>query len=71
DICIFDQTGIDQQGNVLGTFRWTGVVPKLMPRLKANGEDFPTAVFGVPGLQLIQGTTQGRAADVSDRAAAD
>lgn len=71
DICIFDQTGIDQQGNVLGTFRWTGVVPKLLPRLKANGEDFPTSVFGVPGLQLIQGTTQGQPTDLGGRAAAD
>src|SRR5207253_9233506 len=40
DICRFDQTGIDEEGNVLGTFRWSGVVPKLLPRLKANGEDF-------------------------------
>src|SRR6202045_1906153 len=55
DICLFDQTGIDEEGNVLGTFRWTGVVPKLLPRLKANGEDFPTEVFGQTGLQVIEG----------------
>ncbi|TMG26860.1 MAG: CpaF family protein, partial [Chloroflexi bacterium] len=34
DICLFDQTGIDEEGSVLGTFRWTGVIPKLLPRLK-------------------------------------
>src|SRR5207237_248772 len=56
DICRFDQTGIDEEGNVLGTFRWSGVVPKLLPRLKANGEDFPTSVFGAAGLQLIEGS---------------
>ncbi len=57
DICRFDQTGIDEEGNVLGTFRWSGVVPKLLPRLKANGEDFPTSVFGTAGLQLIEGSS--------------
>jgi len=55
DICLFDQTGIDEEGNVLGAFRWTGVVPKLLPRLKANGEDFPTEIFGQAGLQVIEG----------------
>ena len=58
DICRFDQTGIDEDGNVLGSFRWTGVVPKLLPRLKANGEDFPTSVFGAAGLQLIEGSAE-------------
>ena len=57
DICVFDQTGIDTDGNVLGTFRWTGVVPKVMTRLKANGEDFPMEVFGQSGLQVIEGTS--------------
>jgi len=55
DICVFDQTGIDDEGNVLGTFRWSGVIPKLLPRLKANGEDFPLEVFGQAGLQVIEG----------------
>src|SRR5216684_740326 len=55
DICVFDQTGIDEEGNVLGAFRWTGVMPKLLPRLKANGEDFPIEVFGKTGLQVIEG----------------
>src|SRR5437763_4303210 len=55
DICLFDQTGIDTEGNVLGAFRWTGVVPQLMPRLKANAEDFPMRTFGQDGLQVIEG----------------
>ncbi|MEO6797187.1 MAG: CpaF family protein [Candidatus Dormibacter sp.] len=71
DICVFDQTGIDQDGNVLGAFRWTGVIPKLLPRLKANGEDFPTAVFGVPGLQVIGGVPQSHGTGAADRAVAD
>jgi pilus assembly protein CpaF len=58
DICVFDQTGIDSEGNVLGTFRWTGVIPKLMPRLKAYAEDFPMEVFGQSGLQVIEGNSR-------------
>ena len=69
DICVFDQTGIDNEGNVLGTFRWTGVVPKLLPRLKANGEDFPMEVFGQAGLQVIEG--QSRSDNTAQRAAAE
>jgi pilus assembly protein CpaF len=55
DICRFEQTGLDTEGNVLGTFRWTGLVPKLLPTLKANGEDIPIETFGRSGLQVIEG----------------
>ncbi|HEV3097382.1 MAG TPA: CpaF family protein [Candidatus Dormibacteraeota bacterium] len=71
DICLFDQTGIDDEGNVLGTFRWTGVIPKLLPRLKANGEDFPVEVFGKTGLQLIEGQGHTAGGDAARRATAD
>ncbi|HEY4845448.1 MAG TPA: CpaF family protein [Candidatus Dormibacteraeota bacterium] len=71
DICLFDQTGIDEEGNVLGTFRWTGIVPKLLPRLKANGEDFPTEVFGQTGLQVIEGQTRHAGGDAALGATAD
>jgi pilus assembly protein CpaF len=71
DICVFDQTGIDNEGNVLGTFRWTGVVPKLLPRLKANGEDFPMEVFGQAGLQVIDGHSRTNAGEMAHRAAAE
>jgi len=55
DICRFEQTGLDAEGNVLGTFRFTGVVPKLLPSLKANGEEIPLDTFGRSGLQVIEG----------------
>src|SRR5213082_4227 len=71
DICLFDQSGIDEEGNVLGTFRWTGVIPKLLPRLKANGEDFPIEVFGQSGLQVIEGQTRAPGGDAALRATAD
>jgi pilus assembly protein CpaF len=70
DICVFDQTGIDDEGNVLGTFRWTGIIPKLLPRLKANGEDFPTEIFGQSGLQVIDGHSR-QALDAGLGATAD
>ena len=69
DICRFDQTGIDPDGNVLGSFRWTGVVPKLLPILKANGEDVPVELFGKGGLQVITGAPAvGLSADVRQAA---
>jgi pilus assembly protein CpaF len=71
DICVFDQTGIDEEGNVLGTFRWTGVIPKLLPRLKANGEDFPIEVFGKTGLQVIEGQNPPAGGNPALRATAD
>src|SRR5256884_638061 len=71
DICLFDQTGIDEEGNVLGAFRWTGVMPKLLPRLKANGEDFPTEAFGQSGLQVIEGQTGRAGGDAAQGATAD
>src|SRR5213079_1879862 len=71
DICLFDQSGIDEEGNVLGTFRWTGMIPKLLPRLKANGEDFPIEVFGQSGLQVIEGQTRAPGGDAALRATAD
>ena len=71
DICLFDQTGIDEEGNVLGAFRWTGIMPKLLPRLKANGEDFPTEVFGQSGLQVIEGQPRHAGGDAAQRATAD
>ena len=56
---------------MLGTFRWTGVIPKLLPRLKANGEDFPLEVFGQTGLQVIEGQSQPAGGQAARRATAD
>ncbi len=44
-------------------------MPKLLPRLKANGEDFPIEVFGKTGLQVIEG--QSAAGDAARRATAE
>jgi pilus assembly protein CpaF len=68
DICRFEQTGIDAEGNVLGYFRWTGVVPQLLGKLKANGEDISLEMFGGQGLQVLPG--QATAGDADPRAQA-
>jgi len=47
------------------------VIPKLLPRLKANGEDFPIEVFGQSGLQVIEGQTRAPGGDAALRATAD
>jgi len=46
-------------------------VPKLLPRLKANGEDFPTEVFGQSGLQVIEGQNRLAGGDAAHGATAD
>lgn len=37
DIFVFEQTGVDEKGKIKGRFRATGVRPKFMNRLAANG----------------------------------
>ncbi|TFG66126.1 MAG: CpaF family protein [Gemmatimonadales bacterium] len=45
DIFVFDQEGIDDQGNVLGQFRATGIRPKFTDRLRAFGIELPVSLF--------------------------
>jgi hypothetical protein len=47
------------------------VIPKLLPRLKANGEDFPVEVFGKTGLQVIEGQNPPAGGNPALRATAD
>lgn len=37
DIFVYKQTGVDNQGNIKGSFRATGVVPSFMEKLVSNG----------------------------------
>jgi pilus assembly protein CpaF len=41
----FERTGIDEQGNVRGSLRATGVIPTFHTALKAKGIDLPMALF--------------------------
>ena len=45
DIFLFRQTGIDAQGQVLGTFRATGVRPRFLERLRSFGVELPEGMF--------------------------
>ena len=45
DIFVYDQEGIDEQGQVLGQFRATGIRPKFTDRLHAYGIELPVSLF--------------------------
>jgi pilus assembly protein CpaF len=45
EVFVFKQTGIDQQGNVLGRFHATGVRPKFLERLRVFGVKIPDDMF--------------------------
>ncbi|OWK44979.1 CpaF family protein [Fimbriiglobus ruber] len=44
DVFKFDQTGV-VSGRAVGTFKATGYVPKILPRLTAAGHDLPADLF--------------------------
>lgn len=45
DIFIYDRTGVDARGNVLGRHRATGITPKCIDKLVAMGITFPANFF--------------------------
>lgn len=45
DIFVFEKTGIDPNGRVLGRFKATGVSPKFGEKLKTSGILIPSSVF--------------------------
>ncbi|HTZ11337.1 MAG TPA: ATPase, T2SS/T4P/T4SS family, partial [Candidatus Margulisiibacteriota bacterium] len=48
DIFLFQQTGIDSQGKVLGEFRATGYVPSFLDNMKTKGVILPLSLFQNP-----------------------
>ena len=46
DIFVFEQSGIDAKGNVIGRFRPTGIVPTFIESLKPRGISIPPGIFG-------------------------
>jgi hypothetical protein len=48
DIFLFRQTGLDNQGKVLGHFEATGYVPTFVEKLKSRGIFFPPNSFQTP-----------------------
>ncbi len=45
DIFIFKKTGVDDNGNILGEFKSTGIVPKFVERFKTAGIKLPLSMF--------------------------
>jgi pilus assembly protein CpaF len=45
----FEQTGVDQRGNVVGTFGATGIRPKFSDKLKASGYELDAKLFKALG----------------------
>jgi pilus assembly protein CpaF len=45
EIFMYERSGVDQQGVVLGRFRPTGVRPRFAEKLKACGMQLPRVFF--------------------------
>jgi pilus assembly protein CpaF len=45
EIFLFERTGVDAQGQVIGRFRPTGIRPRFAERLKASGLQLPRVFF--------------------------
>lgn len=45
DIFIFDQTGCDETGKVIGRYKPTGIRPKFLDKLSSNGINLPNEIF--------------------------
>ena len=41
----FERTGMDEDGNVLGSLKATGIIPSFHKQLQAKGIDLPVSVF--------------------------
>src|SRR5437762_2709258 len=46
DIFVYEQTGVDEHGKIIGRLRPTGIRPKFMEKLEAHGIFLPATVFG-------------------------
>lgn len=45
DIFVFEQEGLDKEGNIRGEFKATGIRPKFIERFKAEGIELPSDIF--------------------------
>ena len=47
DIFVFEQTGKDENGKIIGRVKPTGIRPKFVEKLQANGMNVPNEIFWV------------------------
>jgi pilus assembly protein CpaF len=45
DIFVFEKTGLNASGKVMGRFRATGIRPRFYDKLKAAGMEVPASIF--------------------------
>jgi pilus assembly protein CpaF len=45
EIFLFERSGIDKEGKVIGRFKATGIRPRFAERLKAHGIQLPRVFF--------------------------
>jgi pilus assembly protein CpaF len=45
EIFTFERLGVNDSGKVQGRFKWTGVQPKVMERLRISGIHLPPGIF--------------------------
>ena len=45
DIYLFEQSGVDEKGKVVGRFKATGIRPKFMDKFEASGIKVPPGMF--------------------------
>jgi pilus assembly protein CpaF len=50
DIFIYEQSGVDERGKLIGRLRPTGIRPKFMEKFEAHGIYLPPSVFGLDRL---------------------
>jgi pilus assembly protein CpaF len=53
DIFVFKQTGVDEEGRVLGMLTPTGVVPQCFEHLRSSGEAIDQSIFDVARPSLV------------------
>ncbi len=61
DIFVYEQTGVDEHGRILGRHRPTGIVPNFITKLEQAGHPIPVEVFRFPysGVSVKRLTRQG------------
>lgn len=47
DIFVYEQSGIDERGRIIGRLRPTGIRPKFIEKFEENGIYLPASVFGL------------------------
>ncbi|GIV97395.1 MAG: hypothetical protein KatS3mg057_2052 [Herpetosiphonaceae bacterium] len=53
DIFVFEQTGVDQNGKIVGSLRPTGVRPRFIDKFETMGIYLPPTIFGSAGERLF------------------